>query len=88
MIITSKQQRKFQKTTRCWICWEELVKNKNIKIMRKDHCHFTGKNRGPTHNECNGQFKKKEVRPFFFNNLYGYDSHLFIKNIGKTPRKY
>ena len=50
----------------------------------RDHCHFTGKYRGPAHNECNRQFRKPKFTPIFFHNLSGYDSHLFIKNLGKT----
>ena len=36
------------------------------------------------HNECNRQFRKPKFTPIFFHNLSGYDSHLFIKNLGKT----
>ena len=53
----------------------------------RDHCHFTGKYRGPAHNECNRQFRKPKFTPIFFHNLSGYDSHLFIKNLGKTQGK-
>ena len=90
MTITSNQQRKFQKATKCWICGDKLVTDKSHQDYEKkqpvrDHCHFTGKYRGrPTHNECNHQFRKPKFTPIFFHNLSGYDSHLFIKNLGKT----
>ena len=57
---------------------------KNNQSDITDHCHFTGKYRGPAHNECNRQFRKPKFTPIFFHNLSGYDSHLFIKNLGKT----
>ena len=72
------------------ICGDKLVTDKSHQDYEKnhafrDHCHFTGKYRGrPTHNECNCQFRKLKFTPIFFHNLYGYDSHLFIKNLGMT----
>ena len=92
MTITPNQQRKFQKATKCWICGDKLVTDKGHQDYEKkqpvrDHCHFTGKYRGPAHNECNLQFRKPKFTPIFFHNLSGYDSHLFIKNLGKTQGK-
>ena len=89
MKITPNQQRKFQKATKCWICGDKLVTDKGHQDYEKkqpvrDHCHFTGKYRGPAHNECNRQFRKPKFTPIFFHSLSGYDSHLFIKNLGKT----
>ena len=83
---------KFQKATKCWICGDRLVTDKGHQDHEKkqpvrDHCHFTGKYRGPAHNECNLQFRKPKFTPIFFHNLSGYDSHLFIKNLSKTQGK-
>ena len=50
----------------------------------KDHCHFTGKFRGAAHNICNMHFRKPKFTPVIIHNLSGYDSHLFVKNLGKT----
>ena len=84
MTITPNQQRKFQKATICWICQGKFDKNdKKLKPVR-DHCHFTGKYRGPAHNKCNLQFRKPKFTPVFFHNLAGYDAHLFVRNLGKT----
>ena len=71
MTITPKQQRKFQKVTKCWICREELIKDESHQEYEKkqpvrDHCHFTGKYRGPACNECNRQFRKPKSTPIFF----------------------
>ena len=54
------------------------------KKKGRDHCHFTGKFRGAAHNICNLQFKKPKFTPVIIHNLSGYDSHLFVKNLGKT----
>ena len=89
-MITSKEQlAAFEKATNCWICGDKLVTDKSHQDYEKnhpvrDHCHYTDKYRDPTHNECNSQFRKPKFTPIFFHNLSGYDSHLFIKNLGKT----
>ena len=89
MILTPEEQQAFERATTCWICQGDLVKDnshrdyKNLSPVR-DHCHFTGEYRGPAHNKCNLQYRKPKFTPVFFHNLSGYDSHLFIKNLGKT----
>ena len=81
MIYTRKDKEKFIKSEECWICKKGF--SKNDKKVR-DHCHFTGKFRGSAHNDCNLKVKKPNFTPVFFHNLSGYDSHLFVKNLGKS----
>ena len=86
MIYTRKDKEKFLESEECWICKKEFdtnPKNENYKKVR-DHCHFTGKFRGAAHNNCNLKFKKPKFTPVLFHNLSGYDSHLFVKNLGKS----
>ena len=82
MIITDEEKEQCKKATKCWICNKELVKD---KVM--DHCHFTGRYRGAAHNSCNLNYKKPKFIPVVYHNLSGYDSHLFIKNLGFTDEK-
>ena len=46
----------------------------------------TGKYRGAAHNSCNLKYRKLNFTPVVFHNLSGYDSHLFVKNLGFSER--
>ena len=81
MIFTEEDTKHFNNASNCWICGEELG---NDRV--RDHCHFTGRYRGPAHNKCNLKYRKPKNISVFFHNLSGYDSHLFIKKLG-TPNK-
>ena len=49
----------------------------------RDHCHLTGKYKGPTHNTCNINVKQKDsnLLPFAFHNFSNYDCHMFFKRL-------
>ena len=79
MIFGKEEAERFNKETKCWICKEDLNDDKV-----RDHCHFTGRYRGAAHNKCNLKYKKPKFISVVFHNLSGYDSHLFIKNLGFT----
>ena len=81
MVFGNEDEEEYEKATDCWICHGKF--NENDKKVR-DHCHFTGKFRGAAHNSCNLKYKKPKFIPVVFHNLSGYDSHLFIKNLGAT----
>ena len=89
MIFGADELDQFNDATKCWICKgefddtaDEKGYKKNEKV--KDHCHYTGRFRGAAHNSCNLKYKKPKFIPVVFHNLSGYDSHLFIKNLGYT----
>ena len=42
----------------------------------RDHCHETGKNRGPAHKICNLMYKQQNYIPVIFHNGSGYDFNL------------
>ena len=84
MIFTKKDSKLFDNTKHCHICKMEFVDhNEDYKKVR-DHCHLSGKFRGAAHNKCKLQYKIPKFFPVIFHNLSGYDSHLFIKNLGVT----
>ena len=82
MIFTKEDEKQFNKASDCWICGEYLG---NDRV--RDHCHFTGRYRGPAHNSCNLKYRNPKSVSVFFHNLSGYDSHLFIKKIGCSINK-
>ena len=82
MIFTEEDEKHFNKASDCWICGEDL---ENDRV--RDHCHYTGRYRGPAHNICNLKYRKPESVSVFFHNLSGYDSHLFIKKLGSPDKK-
>ena len=89
IIFGPNELKQFNEATKCWICNEEFDDTANKKGYRKnekvkDHCHYTGRFRGAAHNSCNLKYKKPKFIPVVFHNLSGYDSHLFIKNLGFT----
>ena len=82
MIFTEEDKKQFNKSKICWICDEPL---KDDKV--RDHCHYTGRYRGPAHNSCNLKYRKPKSIPVFFHNLTGYNSHLFVKKLGSSNEK-
>ena len=80
MVLTEEDEANFEKATKCHICEKPL----GIDRVR-DHCHLTGRFRGVAHNGCNINYNIPKFFPVIFHILSGYDSHLFIKNLGTTP---
>ena len=60
---------------------------KNIESGKvRDHCHLTGKYRGPAHNTCNINVKQKDSNfipfaSFAFHNFSNYDCHMFFQRL-------
>ena len=56
---------------------------KNIESDKvRDHCHLTGKYRGPAHSKCNISVTQKQsiFVPFVFHNFSNYHCHMFLKS--------
>ena len=77
--LSEMDKKDYKNATHCHICEFELGEDKVL-----DHCHLTGKYRGAAHNKCNLNYEIPKFFPVIFHNLSGYDSHLFIKNLGTS----
>ena len=86
MIIDPSEQRAFDNATHCPRCRTAFTEEGNHKKVR-DHCHITGKYRGPLCHVCNSRLRlKRRILPVVFHNFKGYDGHLICKQaIGEMP---
>ena len=79
MVISEDEQRAFDAATHCPKCNECFTEEIRHKKAR-DHCHITGRYRGPLCNKCNWRLRlKRRVLPVVFHNFKGYDGHLICK---------
>ncbi|KYN05019.1 hypothetical protein ALC62_04092, partial [Cyphomyrmex costatus] len=78
MDFTRDDWRKFNSTTHCHVCEKPFMKDDK---RARDHCHLTGRYRGPAHSNCNLNYKDSRCIPVVFHNLTGYDAHFIIKEI-------
>ena len=78
--LTNEQWKRYKNASECHICYKPS--NYGDPKVR-DHCHYTGKYRGPAHRDCNLRYEIPSYIPVVFHNLSGYDAHLFIRELGK-----
>ena len=55
IIMTEEDQQDFENDNVCRFC-EKYIELDKVR----DHCHLTGKYKGPAHNECNLKVKQKD----------------------------
>lgn len=82
MKMTPEERRAFKGASMCHICENQLGGDRV-----RDHCHITGKYRGPAHNACNLALRidpKTMHIPVIFHNLRGYDSHLILQDLAQA----
>ena len=79
--LTSEEWIEYMSSARCHICFKSFSQN-DPKV--RDHCHYTGKYRGPAHNNCNLRYRIPSYIPVIAHNSAGYDTHLFIKELAKS----
>ena len=60
--LTEEEKLEFRKNNICHICEEEI--EGEVKV--RDHCHLTGKYRGPAHSCCNLNNKFPSLFQSFF----------------------
>ena len=80
LIMSEEEEYLFQQSNSCWIC-KKLVNLDDEKV--RDHCHITGKFRGPEHWNSNINFQLTKKVPVIFHNLKDYDSHLIFSVLHK-----
>ncbi|KYN27900.1 hypothetical protein ALC57_02694 [Trachymyrmex cornetzi] len=76
--LSSEQRETLHSATHCHVCEKPFAPDDN---RVRDHCHLTGRYRGPAHSNCNLNYKNSYFIPIVFHNLSGYDSHFIIKEI-------
>ena len=81
--LTHEEWRKFNRAKKCHICFKGL-KEDNLQV--RDYCHYTGQYRGPTHRICSLRYKIRHYILIVFHNLWGYDAHLFVREVRKKIR--
>ncbi|KAB0792615.1 hypothetical protein PPYR_11269 [Photinus pyralis] len=79
--LSEDELRMYDESRTCFIC-QNPFDNDSTNPKVKDHCHITGKYRGSAHATCNLNYKIPNFIPVVFHNLSGYDSHLFVKELG------
>ena len=78
VIMTQEDEEGFKNNNICQFC------EKNIESDKvRDHCHLTGKYRGPAHSNCNKNVTQDKCNfiPFIFHNFSNYDCHMFFKKL-------
>ena len=72
MLFTEEEKLYHDANDICHIC------NKNCVNKVRDHCHQTGRYRGPACNICNLNYKHQNFIPVIFHNGKSYDFNLLI----------
>ena len=78
IIMKQEDEEDFKNNNICRFYGKEIISDKV-----RDHCHLTGKYRGPSHNVCNINVKQKDSNfiPFAVHNFSNYDCHMFFKKL-------
>ena len=78
--LTNKEIKSYEKQKVCHIWKKKVCYDKNKKNVR-DHCHYTGKFRGPAHSECNLRYKVPKEILVVFHDGSKYDYHFIIRQL-------
>ena len=78
IIMTQKAEEDYRNNNICRFC-EKIIESDKVR----DHCHLTGKYRGPAHSKCkiNVTQDQSNFIPFIFHNFSNYDCHMFFKKL-------
>ena len=70
----------------CHICSKTCINKLRIINEVRDHCHDTGKYRGPACNICSLRYKQQNFIPVIFQNGSGYDFNLLYSELFKQNK--
>ena len=85
--LTNKEIKLYEKQKVCYICEKKFCDDKNKRSEYefyhkvRDHCHYTGKFRGPAHNISSLRYKVPKEISIVFHNGSKYDYHFVIKKL-------
>ena len=85
IIMTKEDEENYRNNNICRFCEKEIISDKV-----RDHCHLTGRYRGPAHSKRNINVNQDQSNfvPFLFHNFKNYDCHMFFKKlVDKTNDK-
>ena len=76
--MTEEDDEDYRNNNICRFCEREFITDKV-----RDHCHLTGKYRGPAHSKCiiNVTQDQSNFIPFTFHNFSNYDSHMLFRKL-------
>ena len=77
-IMMDEDEEDFDKNNICRFC-EKFIESDRVR----DHCHLTGKYRGPAYSKCNINVTQEQSNfiPFIIHNFINYDCHMFFKKL-------
>ena len=81
--LTKKEEKHHNEQEVCYICKKEFNTDDKKHHKVKDHCLYTGNNRGAAHNICNLRYKILKEIPIVFHKGSKYDYHFIIKELVK-----
>ena len=76
--LSTRQQKKYDNPTRCYICRHEFVEGESKRPKVRDHDQITGWFIGAAHRQGNQMRAVSFNTLVFFHNFRGYDAHLII----------
>ena len=79
--LTTEENIYHNKQKICYIGKKEFNNNEKKNYKIRDHCHYTGKYRGASHNICNLRYKVCKEIPIVLHNGSTYDYHFIIKEL-------
>ena len=77
--LTDEEKESYENQEICHLCKKEL--NNDNKV--RDHCHYTGKYIGASHNKCNLHYKIPKEIPVVCHNGSTYNYHFMIKQLAR-----